>query len=193
MTTKNEAKALVNSLRAGLLAISTALPKIVEARAWEPLGYVSFVELWRTELADLDLSGAPRAAAVYALLEAGATDDDVVECVKGVGEWKVSKYRLAFERAVEPATAERVAQRTSGGRPRIDEAPAAPPVSHDGETWVGGHTRRPPRPQHRVTLSGFTSNELKAWKKAADARELDYRVWLAGLLRDAANEAIGND
>lgn len=85
MITANEAKALVNSLRAGLLTLSTTLPKIVETRAWEPLGYVNLVELWRAELGDIDYTtGAARSAAVYALLEAGGTVDDVVDCVKGV-------------------------------------------------------------------------------------------------------------
>lgn len=190
MITANEAKALVNSLRAGLLTLSTTLPKIVETRAWEPLGYVSLVELWRAELGDLDLSGAPRAAAVYALLEAGATDGEVVECVKGVGPVSAARYRLGFAGGMSHADAAKLASASSTTE---KAAPKRPAHSRPDDSYVQGHYRRPSRPQHRIVLEGFSSDELTKWKKAAATRDLDYRAWLAGLLRDAANGAIDND
>ena len=183
MITKKEATALVNRLRASLLTLSTTLPAIVEARAWEPLGYVSLVELWKNELGDIDLTGALRAAAVYALLESGATDDEVIGCVKGVGPAKAATYRLGFERGVAPADADKRAQTTKD----------RPAHSRPDDSYVQGHYRRPSKPQHRVVLEGFSTDELTRWKKEAANRDLDYRSWLAGLLREAANGAIDND
>lgn len=180
MTTKNEAKALVNKLRSGLLSLSTVLPKIVEVRAWEPLGYDTFADMWAAELGDLDLSGAPRAAAVYALLESGATDEEVTACVKGVGPARAAVYRTAFVRDVDPAAADRTAMRS-------------PEHSRPGESYVQGHYRKPGRPQFRITLEGFSADEIARWKKAAALRDLDYRVWLAGLLRDATAGVIDGE
>lgn len=180
MTTKNEAKALFNSLRGSLIGIDRDLKKIVDARAWEPLGYATLSEAWAAELADIDYTtGAARSAAVYALLESGATDDDVMRCVKGVGPAAAPEYRTAFAAGVPSAKApEHVRAMTRKPRPAH---------SRNGNSYVQGHYRRPATRRGSVTLEGFSDDELTRWKKAAAAEDLDYRVWLADLLRGAAN------
>ena len=46
----NEAKRLFGRLRGALLNLDSLLSEIVEAKAWEPLGYTSFAEAWAAEI-----------------------------------------------------------------------------------------------------------------------------------------------
>lgn len=191
MITKNEAKALFNSLRSSLLGLDRDLKKLVDARAWEPLGYVSLAEAWAAELGDIDYTDRPvaRAAAIYALFETGAGDDDVMRCVKGVGPATVSVWRASFAAGV-PEKAAPAHVKTMIRKPR-------PAHSRTGDSYVQGHYRRPATRRGTVTLEGFSDDELTRWKKAAAADDLDYRVWLSNLLREAADtaaaEVVSND
>ena len=195
MITKNEAKALFNSLRSSLLGLDRDLKKLVDTRAWEPLGYVSLAEAWAAELADIDYTDRPvaRAAAIYALFETGASDDDVMRCVKGVGPATVSVWRGSFADGVpEKAAPAHVTAMSRKPRPAHVTAmsrKARPAHSRTGDTYVGGHYRRPATRRGSVTLEGFSDDELTRWKKAAAAQDLDYRVWLSDLLRGAADTA----
>ena len=59
---------LWDSLRDNLVNAEATLTKIIETRAWEPLGYSSFLGAWNDRLKSVQLATeAMRGAAVYAM------------------------------------------------------------------------------------------------------------------------------
>ena len=84
---------LWDSLRDNLVNAEATLTKIIETRAWEPLGYSNFLEAWNDRLKGVRLAtDAMRAAVVYAMLDSGASDREVVEAA-GVGDARVARLR----------------------------------------------------------------------------------------------------
>lgn len=83
--TKQQANAMWDSLRQHFTNAAEAIKKIIEARAWEPLGYTSFAQAWNAEMRDVTLAGEIRAHVVYQLLEERVPVADVADMVGGVG------------------------------------------------------------------------------------------------------------
>lgn len=64
---KKDAKKLFNKLKNRLLSIEKTLVEIVDNKAWEPLGYGTFVEAWDTEMRGVRLAtGAMRKQLIVA-------------------------------------------------------------------------------------------------------------------------------
>jgi hypothetical protein len=82
---KNEAVAMWNALRDHFFNAQEAIKTIIENRAWEPLGYLSFAQAWKYEMKDVVLAGEVRAIVVYQLLEEQVPVADVADMVGGVG------------------------------------------------------------------------------------------------------------
>lgn len=53
---KKDAKKLFNKLKNNILNIEKTLVEIVDNKAWEPLGHMSFVEAWNTEMKGVRLA-----------------------------------------------------------------------------------------------------------------------------------------
>ena len=89
MNDKEQAQKLVDEARAGLVTFETALRRIIETEAWTPLGYGSFIELYRAEFGDNVLAGEIKAVVVYAALDGGASHEEIREAFAGVASTTV--------------------------------------------------------------------------------------------------------
>lgn len=83
--TKETANTMWDILRDHFTNAADAIREIIEARAWEPLGYTSFAQAWKSEMLDVTLAGEIRAHVVYQLLEESVPVADVADMVGGVG------------------------------------------------------------------------------------------------------------
>lgn len=92
LISKKEAEELVSGLRDDLLSAGRRIVKIIEARAWEPIGYASFTELWHERLDGVPLSGAIKAHVVYALLDT-STPEEIGSTVTGVSTKAARKLK----------------------------------------------------------------------------------------------------
>lgn len=146
--TKTKARALYKDVRTGLAMTETALVEIVQTKAWEVLGYSSFTEAWDAELKDVRLaaSGTLRSAVVYAFIDAGLSDSQIVEATAGrVGDRTVSETRKAKAKGLSSKAA---------------------------ETVVRQHFRKAPSPSGNLTVT-FDVNELQHFKEVAGKLGLD--------------------
>ena len=110
--TKAEAEDLWGQLREGLVNVEKVIVKIIETWAWEPLGYTNFLEAWNDRLKGIGLAtDALRAVVVYALLDSGASDDEVIEAT-GVADSKVAHFRKMKALGSPPEVAMTQARKT---------------------------------------------------------------------------------
>lgn len=72
-------------LESGLLDVQNTIIAIIDARAWEPLGYESFSKAWIDKIMPrVTISAELRPHVVYQMFEEGLTADQVADAVKGV-------------------------------------------------------------------------------------------------------------
>lgn len=83
--TRAQAVELWGRLRQHFVNAAQAVEEIIEARAWEPLGYGSFAEAWNAQMGDVTLAVEVRPHVVYQMLTEGYDYDAVAAAVKGVG------------------------------------------------------------------------------------------------------------
>ena len=102
---KKRAEALWDDLRSALELSEEKIAEIVKARAWEPLGYGSFVECWADRLSGLKLAGEIRAVVVYQMFDEGATVTEVESAVAGVGATEVNRLKAAHSKKLSPKSA----------------------------------------------------------------------------------------
>lgn len=177
---KTEAQALWNRVRSGLMGLERDLKEIVENRAWEPLGYVSFVEAWEAELAGVELSGIMEASAVLALYSSGATIEEVQSSVSGVGPVKAKAYHQAHRAEMDTKQAYNHAASMS----------AVPTVKlEDGETWAEAHVRKRPERRNSILLDDFTDQQIESWKKYASASDVKFKQLCRTVFIEAMNNA----
>lgn len=177
-----EATRLFERLRTSFLAVETALADIIAARAWEPLGYDSLAAAWADRMADVKLPAAASAYVAYALMDAGASPDEVADVMHGVGP-KTARELANARAAGLDATAAAVRAARATRAPRLAE----------GKTTVRAHTRSAPTRRNSVTVQGFTDDEISRWKIAAGELGIDFPTWCRDLLRDALNAEVGAD
>ena len=92
---QSQAEALWSSLRESFVNAEKVLIQIIEAKAWEPLGYDTFGQAWADRMAGVRLAGALTANVVYALLDEGMKAQKIV-ALAGVGPTVV--YLLARQK-----------------------------------------------------------------------------------------------
>lgn len=88
-----EAKQLWIELREGFINQERKMAEIIANRAWEPLGYSSFVAAWEQEMQTATLAAEVRPHVVYQFIAEGMTDEDICSLVKGVGPSAASSFR----------------------------------------------------------------------------------------------------
>lgn len=113
---RSEAEALWASLKGNLLAAEDDIRTIIDTRAWEPLGFDSFVACWEDRLHELNLSSELRAVVVYAMFDDGASDREVALAVAGVGPSTVTGLRKGHNAGMDAKDAAAVT--TNRGRSR---------------------------------------------------------------------------
>jgi hypothetical protein len=122
--TETQARKLWADLRGHFANAENVIQKIIEQKAWEPLGFKSFAEAWAAEMSNLTLPGEVRPHVVYQMLAEGWAPVDVAAAVKGVG----------------PGTVEALARQRSNGVP-------------PNHAVVREHYRRPAAPPSHIRLN----------------------------------------
>lgn len=80
-----QAEAMWEDLKGLFVNAEKKIVEIIEAKAWEPLGYDSFAEAWQARMAGVRLSSEElRAHVVYAMFDEGLSEPEV-NCALGVG------------------------------------------------------------------------------------------------------------
>ena len=128
MTTisKRKAEALWVSMGEALTDFEAALGEVIEARAWEPLGYQSFFEAWADRMAGYRLSSMiGKATVVYQMLDEGIAVNEIAMSAPGLGPAQVAK--LAQKKANSVPTS----HATTGERPTVTKR---------RECWVNSPT-----------------------------------------------------
>jgi hypothetical protein len=145
MMDKNEAQKMWDDLRGHLVSAERAIPRIIEARAWEPLGYASFAAAWAGELQGVKLAtDALRAVVLYAMFDGGLTAAEAAE-------------HLPIGSGVSPMGVERLREQYDAGVP-CDFA----------STRVRSHRRRLPSEAQTIHVK-VKPGELQRYKEIADA------------------------
>ena len=122
--TSAEASQMWDSLREGFQNIEKQIIAIIQAKAWEPLGFETFTEAWSVRMNGIRLATTEvRAAVVYQMLSDGLSDEDVV-LTSGVGDQAVAALRRQKANGV-PASAA-----TTTVRRHARKLPSAPSVLH---------------------------------------------------------------
>lgn len=147
---EREASAMWDELRSALANFERVLAKIVETKAWEPLGYANFAEAWQDRMRGTRLATAQAAATVvYGLLDSGVKPEAVPNVLgpsSGVGAAKVAVLARQREHGVPPALA---------------------------TTFVRGHYREAPAAPHVVRVE-LTDTEYAHFKALCDSHGLDF-------------------
>lgn len=115
---KTEAAELWVSLRASFTVTTATIARIVETKAWEPLGYSSFREAW-TEEVGLDEAMSPAVVDMVAVRFAleGAPDEEILS-VKGVGPSKLRAVKVAARVGLDKPVLRRATQAALPGPTR---------------------------------------------------------------------------
>lgn len=177
---KSQATKLWNTLRDNFLTLDNTLTKIIEAKAWEPLGYATFTEAWADKMSGVRLAGAMEATVVYAMLDAGADATDVALSVSGVGGVKSKAYAQAYGAGMDPAQAARHAASMS----------RAPRKLGPGETYVAGYIRGQQQKRNSITLRGFTDEQIAEWKSRAESAGMKFSEWASAVFEQAADLVV---
>lgn len=157
--TEREAIALWENLRSAVTNFVDALRAVIEAKAWEPLGYSSLAEAWADRMAGTPLSSAAaQALVVYALLDEGLSQDEIVTVAgpgSGIGPKRVEVFARQKESGVPAEFASNVANRTA-------------PVL----TTVRAHVRARPGPPRMIHVQ-LENEEYYSFRAVAERRGLD--------------------
>lgn len=150
---------LWDDLKSALTKFEAALEAVINARAWEPLGYASFAEAWADRMQGTRLSTSRQAATVvYALLDGGASREEVLMSL-GPGS------------GVAPMTLDRLIEQRSAGVP-ADLA----------STRVRSHERSRPSPPSRIVVE-LTHEEWVYLRDLCEARGLDLNAEATAAVR----------
>lgn len=145
--TPTKADALWRELRDALTAAHDAIRRIVETRAWEPLGYATFSDAWNERMAGVPLATTEaKAWVVYTMLDEGRTVSDISAKVAGVAERTASLLREQHAAGVSPEYA--TARKPSFAKP-------------ENGTVVREHIRRLPSEARRLHCTPSTRDYLR--------------------------------
>ncbi|HKS94584.1 MAG TPA: hypothetical protein VJV74_00460 [Terriglobia bacterium] len=107
---------LWDQLRVGLFLVEDTIQKIIEQKAWEPLGYDSFFEAWDDKMSDISLAKEIQIRAAYQMLAEGVDADRIAMSVKGIGPRTVENIKRERENGLTADQARGAAPRTSATR-----------------------------------------------------------------------------
>ena len=179
---KAQANRLWDEVRNGFIVAQDAIKKIIEERAWEPLGYASFVAAWEDRMRGIQLAESLRGEIIYAMFDLGATDAEIANAIDNVGPVTVKGVRDAHDRGLPADKAIRHANMISRQK-RID---------NEDPTVVRQHTRKRPDKDANVHIHvGHT--KLTTWRAYAEKNDLDLKSWMEELLIQAVDDKIYND
>ena len=163
---KKRAEALWDDLRSALELSEEKIAEIVEARAWEPLGYESFADCWADRLSGLRLYGEIRAVVVFQMFDEGASVSEVADAVAEMGAVEGKRLKQAHTKKMSPKSAAVF-------------------------STVRQHTRKAPSGR-RFVRAELSPDELAAVKSAADFYDVSVDEFVKrSVLREAAVAEAG--
>lgn len=148
-------------LETGLFDVQNTIIAIIDARAWEPLGYESFSKAWIDRIMPkVTISAELRPHVVYQMFEEGLTADQVADAVKGV----------------TPIVAKALGRQKKHGVP-ADQA----------TTIVREHRRKKPGDWSFIHLKVDTET-LKIWDRIAKANDTTVKEFALEVVTAAFDE-----
>jgi hypothetical protein len=150
---REDAEALVNSIRASLSNVERDLRRLIDGRGWTALGYDSFAAMWSERMAGLTLTTNALTAAVVATLYREIGDVDAVT------------RQLRGSRGVSRRKVENVAEQVDAGVPERQINP--------NTTSVRRHERGVPKASRVLRVDFGTSEDLEQVRAVFDAHGLD--------------------
>lgn len=97
---EKRAEKLWNDLRASFFQTQETFIQIIKERSWEPLGFDSFTDAYSYYLSDISLAKELIPHVVYALLDDGADDTDIIKNVRGVSDTSVANLKRQKQNGV---------------------------------------------------------------------------------------------
>lgn len=159
--TKKTARKLFDDLRSGFINQERLIKEIISTKAWEDLGYETFVDAWNVEMKGVPLATEGlRAHVVYAMFDEGLNTDEVISSL-GVGS------------RVGPRSVEVLKRQHRNG------VPAALAT-----TRVREHDRRTPPDEPRTVHVRLTPDEYASLKALAAHQDTDPAEVVAELIRE---------
>lgn len=189
MLSKEQASRLWNDLRGNLLATQATIKKIIEERAWEPLGYASFTHAWEERMRGIELSAAIRSDVIYAMFAEGATVEEARKAM-ALQDTKAAGFKVAYDKGVPAESAETLAN--SLAKEENKKALEALSSRGDGYSIVEEHYRKHPGPKSKVHIVVGREN-LQAWRAYAKKKDLCFDHWISNVLMDAMDEVMKSD
>lgn len=126
--TPAQATKLWSDLRGHFVNAEKKIIEIIEARAWEPLGFESFAEAWASKMEGVRLAtDEVRAHVVYAMFSDGLSDEQINERLgvgSGVTDRQVKHLRRQKSNGVPPSLA------STRVRSHVRRNPSAPRTIH---------------------------------------------------------------
>ncbi|WP_028472110.1 hypothetical protein [Nocardioides alkalitolerans] len=154
---RDEARKLVDELKAALVAVDEKWRLVLHTEAWRSLGYDSLRSFWREEMAGVRV-GDPNAltSIAYRMFDEGADELEVATHVTGMGGVAIANA-LAGHRASLPPQNLVAGMRVS--RPLT-------PVPGPDETLVSAHLRVKERARPSILRVYMTNDELREVRAA---------------------------
>ena len=169
----DQAQALFDQLREGLLNVETSIKAIIDTRAWEQLGYQSLTEAWGAQLSNVRISQHVQVHLLYAMFAEGTDIDQIEQAIHGVGPQGVNAYHDAWMNNLSPKDA-------------LTHANAVQRTKATSGVHVKAHFRHNPTSATRVTLAGFTKNELATLRDMAKRNDMSINAFATAILRELA-------
>lgn len=142
----NEAQRLLNTLRKHLTLAEDALQTLIEEKAWEPLGYATFREMWQEEIAEfVELNSLIRAVILFEMIDEANEELGHADQLLDTSPDFVQAVKDAHARGLNAGDA----------------------ATHADLTVVRQHTRKPRGSQTRVTVTGLDGAQIDYYKGMA--------------------------
>jgi len=181
MTGQNDrehAEALWQDLRNAFLNFKEILQKIIDERAWIPLGYSSFGVAWKHYMSDITLASEIRPHVVWPLLAEKLSDDEISETVKDVGPEAAKNYRRQWENGIpadHATAANSPSNRKPKPKPKSQPKPEPQPkpkpepiVSNESTIVVGPYPKNNGHVDQYAVRVEFTAETIAEWHRLAE-------------------------
>jgi hypothetical protein len=102
MISREEALELWIGLRDDFVSAQKRMEEIVTTKAWEPIGFDSFSDAWRTYMSDVTIAAEIRPFVVYQFLADKQSIEDISAAVKDVGKERAESLAQQREDGIPP-------------------------------------------------------------------------------------------